>query len=340
MDEIAKTEARNYVSMAGFLLLGLFALIHTIGAFGSSTINANIVNLVIGGIALILSIFLAILGNRGLTTIFIFTEGMLIFVGSLVSDVAAIFPIIAGVNIVLAILMLFSKDGKKIIYFLLALFAALYPLCFVFGWPSIIGIIAEIITVVLYVWCAICCAAERTGFPGRNFISKDEAIDFKTSGSVLGYLLFAMVCATWSVYYFFSENLLPLVGVHAVELLAGIMLIIIGILLFAIAKMRFTPMVFVLVGSIFAIAPMLTGAIIIGLGAVFIVLGIFALLRKESRVLLALFLIIYGLTFFISVAITGNYSLGIFHAILNLIPCLVALYLGFAVFAQKKNLLI
>jgi len=340
MDEIAKAEARNYVSMSGFLLLGLFALLHIISSLNSLSIPANLLNLVMGGVVLILSIFLAVIGNRGLTTIFFFTEGMLIFVGALVTDVATVFPLLAGVNIVLAILMLFSPDGKKFVYFLLSLFTAVVALCSIFGWPSVISLIALILTVVLYVWCGFCCAAERTGFPGRALICEDESIDFKTSGSVLGYLLFALVGAAWAVYYFFSENVLPLVGVHAIEMLAGFLLIFLAILLFSIAKMRFTPMIFTIVGTIFILSTIVGGFLTFAYGAVFVVLGIFALFRNESRVLLALFLIIYGLTFFISVAITGNYSLGIFHAILNLIPCLVALYIGFAVFSQDKKLLI
>ncbi|HJJ36559.1 MAG TPA: hypothetical protein O0X27_05245 [Methanocorpusculum sp.] len=339
MDEIAKAEARNYVSMAGFILLGLFGLILIFGSFDSSFAVSTLSTamMVLGSLVLIMGIFLAILGNRGLTTIFFIAEGMMLLITSMINGFTLI---IAGANLVLAILMLFGTNGKKLIYFLLALVLVPIGLTSFFGWPSIILTILSIITCVLYFWFAIACAAERTGFPGRNLICEDEAVDFKTSGSVLGYLMFAMVCAVWVVYYFLSESIVPLAGVEAVKLVCGSILILLAILLFAIAKMRFTPMIFLLTGTIFIISTMVGGIAIYAFGAVLVLLGIIAFLRQESRVLLALFLILYGLTFFISVLITGNYSLGIFHGIINLIPGLVALYLAFAVFAQKKNLLV
>ncbi|HJJ54460.1 MAG TPA: hypothetical protein O0X50_00050 [Methanocorpusculum sp.] len=341
MDEIAKTEARNYVSMAGFILIAIFSLFTIFGELDNSSIKASC--LILGILILVLGIFLAILGNRGLTTIFFIAHSMMLLIGYLISGASII---VSYALIVLAILMLFGKNGKKFIYFLVSLLAGLLGLFAVqvsmfssYDFSAIILGLGIAIVVIL-AWCAIACATERIAFPGRNLICEDEDIDFKTSGSVVGYLLFAMVCAVWVAYYLLSENIVSIDGVNAVKLVCGAFLLLLAVLLFAIAKMRFTPMVFLLVGAVFILSTMVTGTAMYAFGVVLILLGIISFLRHESRVFLALFLIIYGLTYFISVLITGNYNLGIFHVIINLIPCLVALYLGFAVFTQKKNLLI
>jgi len=77
-----------------------------------------------------------------------------------------------------------------------------------------------------------------------------------------------------------------------------------------------------------------SGAMFIGIGILMIVLGLFAMLRKESRILPGIMLIVSGCTWFFSEFNGGNASVASF--ILNAIPCLIAIYLAFVVYSQRK----
>ncbi|HJJ31846.1 MAG TPA: hypothetical protein O0X25_00005 [Methanocorpusculum sp.] len=77
-----------------------------------------------------------------------------------------------------------------------------------------------------------------------------------------------------------------------------------------------------------------TGAMFIGCGILFIIIGLFAMLRKESRILPGIMLIVYGCSCFFTAYIGGNFP--VVSAILNAVPCLIAIYLAFVVYSQKN----
>ena len=337
MDEFQKIEARNYAVMAGFFVIGVLALLTLFGTFSETMTVAFTPEFywIIALVFIIIGIFLAVIEKRGMSSIFFIGLGMFCFIESFVSG-----TIFLGVFGVFTLLMLFGKDKKKIIYFLTGLIFFAASLFRYLNLPSIVFQILCAVMVVFAFWFAFASAAERIGFPGHKLITNPEVIDFKSSGSALGYFTIAMVCALWTCYYLLSENFVPLEAVMAFKFAASLLLILLAVMLFAIAKMRFTPIVFLLFGFILFSSLFITGPAMIALGIPVILLGLIALVRKESRALVALLLIIYGLTFFISVMITGNYELGIFNAILNAIPAVIAFFLAFAVFAQAKKVLV
>lgn len=118
----------------------------------------------------------------------------------------------------------------------------------------------------------------------------------------------------------------------AIDWVCGLMLVLSGILMMAVGKMRFTPIMFILMGFLsILICQDPSIQVYIAAGVMFIVLGLFAVFRKESRILPAIMLIIYGVSCFFA----GS---GVLSGVLNLIPALIAVYLAFAVFSQSKNL--
>ncbi|HJJ31224.1 MAG TPA: hypothetical protein O0X97_03135 [Methanocorpusculum sp.] len=334
MDEFAKHEARNYLTAAGFFILAVCALLFIPTHFEPSLFTETFafVNAVIGISLIIIGILLAAIGSRGFTAVTFLLTGMFVLVLFFAPGISAVTGICL---IIFALILLTAGDRKKYLIFLIPLFLGILPIVQTIFF-STAGIACDIILAVLSLWYAFASVSERAKIPGGKLLKSDDETDFKRSGSVLGYLLFALTCGAWTAYYFLSEAVIPLAAVQALSAVASILLVLTGILLFAAAKMRFTPILFILTGVLISLSLYVSGVLIMIIGAMFIVLGIFAFLREESRLLPGLMFIIYGLTAFVSVLITGNFAFGTLQAILNLIPGLIALYLAVAVFAEKK----
>ncbi|HJJ39440.1 MAG TPA: hypothetical protein O0X42_04805, partial [Methanocorpusculum sp.] len=246
--------------------------------------------------------------------------------------------ILIGFLVLAALITLTSKDKQKWLLFLIPviLFVRnLLVLCF--GYNIAVFIAFNVVLTVICLYYAFACASEKITLPGRKLLTADEATDFKASGSVLGYMLFALLTGCYALYYIVGEAVLPLETLVPIELLCGILMIFVAILLFAVAKMRFTPVMFLLAALIGILSMYSSGAMFIGLGILMIVVGLFAMLRKESRILPGIMLIIYGCTWFFSAYVAGtSISAPVVSILLNGIPALIAIYLAFAVYSQRK----
>ncbi len=268
------------------------------------------------------------LKNRDLTAITFLMTGIL-FVFLNMSPDKGVAPVIIGIfMLILAVIILTAKDKKK------------YLLCII---PAIIGLSRQLppeshrilmaVIAVVALYFAFASASERIALPGSALLKADVVTDFKSSGSVLGYLIFGMSTAVWAGVYFLNISVEAALVLDAV---CGAMLIFSGVLLWAVGKMRFTPVMFILMGFLSYIGQFMTGPLYYVIGGMFIILGLFAVLRTESRILPALMLIIYGCVFFITATVTGTTSLPGLAGLLNLIPCLISVYLAVAVFSQRK----
>lgn len=343
MDDIAKTEMRNYAMSAGFLAIAMLMLPNVIEFIFGNIVPAMIDTFTfISAVLLLLTgVVLIILKNRDLTAITFLMLGMItttfdIAAFTLPPDKASIpiMGLISGIfMLILALIILTAKDKKKYLLFILP---ALFGLRFILGFYSqsfifIIGLIIAVISI----YFAFACASEKIKLPLGSLLTADVVTDFKSSGSVLGYLLISLSSAAWASHYFLGESIVSLLGANIIDIGCGFMLIFGGVLLFAVGKMRFTPVMFIVAGFLVMLGGFVTGALMYPIGIIMIILGLFAVLRKESRILPAIMLIIYGVTYLIS-ANAGLASLPMVSAILNLVVSLIAIYLAFAVFSQRK----
>ncbi|HJJ31761.1 MAG TPA: hypothetical protein O0X97_05905 [Methanocorpusculum sp.] len=336
MDEIAKTEARNYLSAAGFFLLVAFSLLDILTKVGNSTfieMNTSLM-LVIGIGLLIIATLLIVLRKRDMISIlFIMMGFMQLFYAF--SSPETWYLILFGFLVLIAVVTLTAKEKIK---WLLFLIPAVYLVRGLFvelqGINNTVIIVTHVILAVLCLYFALACASERFSLPGRKLLTADESTEFKASGSVLGYMLFALLTGGYALHYILGETVLPLETFVTIEHLCGILMIFVAILLFAVGKMRFTPVMFLLLGLTGILAMYSTGSMFIGLGILYIVIGLFAMLRKESRILPGIMLIIYGCTGFFTAFAGGNSPVA--SIILNAIPCLIAIYLAFVVYSQRK----
>ena len=275
---------------------------------------------------LLVGILLAVLGKRDLTAIsFLMFGSLKLLLISLISpnltpvlmdEVLFVCVILQSFFLILALILLSSKDKAK------------YPLALLIGLEAIIDFVMyslsgnaseivvvgylRIILVVIALYYAFACASERFILPLGKTLTADQETDFKKSASALGYLTISASMAVWAFFYIFNAS----------EVVA-------------VAKMRFTPVMFLLAGALLAVSSVIGDSFEFILGILFIVIGIFAVLRTESRILPGLMFIIYGISYFIGPVAIGA-GITVLAVIVNGLPALIALYLAVATFSQKK----
>jgi hypothetical protein len=249
-----------------------------------------------------------------------------------------VYSILQVFYLILALVLLTAKDRAK------------YPLALIIGLEGITNLAAytisgnmagmvlgysHIILAVIALYYAFACASERFTLPLCKTLTAEQETDFKKSASALGYLMISASMAVWAFFYLFNASEGVAEMIYSADGVYAILMILVGILLFAVAKMRFTPVMFLLAGALLAVSSVIGDSFEFILGILFIVLGIFAVLRTESRILPGLMFIIYGISYFIGPVAIGA-GITVLAVIVNGLPALIALYLAVATFSQKK----
>ncbi|HJJ48796.1 MAG TPA: hypothetical protein O0X39_07420 [Methanocorpusculum sp.] len=336
MDEIAKTEARNYLSAAGFFMIAASFILSAILSIGANTLveQDGFIHIALGTGLLIVAALLVILHKRDMIAILFLLIGFFILFCAFTSP-GMWYTVLMGFMFLVTLVTLTGQDKKKWMLFLIPfLWFVNFIIYEIAGFNLYLRLVFSGILAVLCLYYAFCCACERWSLPGAKILTADAATDFKASGSVLGYSLFAIITGGYTLYYILGEATLPLETFVTAEQLCGILMVFTAILLFAVGKMRFTPVMFLLIGFTSIIAMYSSGVMFIGIGILFIIIGLFAMLRKESRILPGVMLIVYGCTAFFTAYSGGD--MPVVSVILNAVPCLIAVYIAFAVYSQKK----
>lgn len=209
MEELQKTEMRNYAMVAGFPTIATYFLLYlmqiytglqtgSIPDLGTATLATAIV-LILAGVILV------ILRKRDVSAVTFLMTGMLyaFFFFNPGLGNATLLCIIGVIFLILALIILTSPDTTK---YLMCVIPALIGLRLVLGtgYDPINGaqlVIAGVLVLVC-LYFALAAAAERVALPLGKVLRADTATDFKASGSVLGYLLFALPLSAYAVYYF------------------------------------------------------------------------------------------------------------------------------------------
>lgn len=323
MDELAKTEARNYLSAAGFFIFAAESLLYLISYFtGTISEFSPAIEISAGVGMLIIAALLFILRKRDLIGIlFVMLGFMDLFYANFEGDQFLV--LLSIFAILVAVVTLTSKDKQKWLLFPIPVLL-LFP-----GVPFIIGIL-------LSLYYALVCASEKINLPGRKLLTADEETDFKASGSVLGYMLFGLTMAAWAIFNLFGESYGFTYGaLQMLEFICAVLMVLVSILLIAVGKMRFTPVMFFLIAMVTLFGNFSIGAMSIGIGVLFLLIGLFAILRKESRILPGIMLLLTAVVYFI----LGGVGFGlptVAVGIVEFVVTAIALYLAFVVYSQKK----
>ena len=344
MNETAKNEMRNYLSAAGFFVLALSCLLVSAQFLGGTPAGFILTDIILSVLLLLVGILLAVLGKRDLTSISFLMFGsfkLLLILPSILTSITLsetffVHAILQSFFLILALILLTAKDKAK------------YPLALLIGLEGFFNLLwntgtisemfvgySRLLLAVLLLYFAFACASERFTLPLGKTLTAEQETDFKKSASALGYLTISASMAVWAFFYLFkasdgvSEMIYSADGVYA------ILMILVGVLLFAVAKMRFTPVMFLLAGALLAVSSVIGDSFEFIIGILFIVLGLFAVLRTESRILPGLMFVIYGISYFI-VPVAAGAGITILAVIVNGLPAVIALYLAVATFSQKK----
>jgi len=340
MDENAKTEARNYLSAAGFFLIGGYWLLYFLNNLsnGQFTLSAQVTCITVGVGMMIISTLLIVLRGRDMIALLFAMMGFAHLFWS-----STDYYLYSSLQICIFILLvslvtLTSRDRKKWMISIVPIIMFLWSLVDLFINVFAVDLAFNFLIAVIPLYFAFCCASERIQFPGSALLNSDDETDFKASGSVLGYMLFAFALGGFVLFYAVNDpSKLPLATVTALKLTSGALMIYVSILLLAVGKMRFTPVMFLLIGLLLIFTVYCEGYMIVGAGILFIMVGLFAMLRKESRILPGIMLFIFGFSGFISMIAGGILpSIPWLSVILNGIPCLIAIYLAFVVYSQRE----
>lgn len=332
---------RNYLSAAGFFVFAVSTL--AIGvSYLSGTVGAEQKNITIISTLLLLlvGVLLAVIGKRDLTAI------TFLMLGSIKLLMLATGFVSPGINIILylfllilAVILLTAKDKAKYpLAILIALQALFTTVSYIIPSEEIMSSVfgyTRLILTVIALYYAFACASERICFPCSKILTADQETDFKKSASALGYLTISASMLVWAIYYLFNKSEIVANTIYALDGVYAALLILVSILLFAVAKMRFTPVMFLLAGSLLAVSSVIGATSEFILGILFIVLGIFAVLRTESRILPGLMFVVYGVSYFIG-PVAASAGIMILAVAVNGIPALIALYLAVATFSQRK----
>ena len=324
MDELAKTEARNYLSAAGFFIFAAESLLYLISYFtGTISEFSPAIEISAGVGMLIIAALLFILRKRDLIGILFVMLGLMdLFWANFGGDQ---FQVLLSIfAILVAVVTLTSKDKQKWLLFPIPVLL-LFP-----GVPFVIGSL-------LSLYYALVCASERINLPGRKLLTADEETDFKASGSVLGYMLFGLTMAAWAIFNLFGESYgFTVEALQMLEFICAVLLVFVSILLFAVGKLRFTPVMFLLIAMVTIFGNFSTGAMSIGIGVLFLLIGIFAILRKESRILPGIMLLLTAVVYFLMGGLGGFSVPTLALGIIEFVIVAISVYLAFVVYSQKK----
>lgn len=334
MDEVAKTEARNYLSAAGFFVIAAFTLL----GFLSETPLGPQTKLVVGLGLLLIGTLLVVLRKRDMIAL-LFMMYALFHISTWNLPEFPGLPIILcfnGLILLILLVTLTGKDKAKWLIILIPLMGMLMLIAMV----GLFIIISNILVWVIFAICtyfALACASERLNLPGRKLLTADEETDFKASGSVLGYMLFGLTMAAWAIFNLFGESYgFTFEALQMLEFICAVLMVFVSILLFAVGKMRFTPVMFLLIAMVTLFGNFSTEAMSIGLGVLFLLIGIFAILRKESRILPGIMLVLTAVVYFLMGGLGGFGVPTLVLGIIEFVIVAISVYLAFVVYSQKK----
>jgi len=203
--------------------------------------------------------------------------------------------------------------------------------------------IIEILLIVLAIYFAFALVSERFALPFSESLKAEEITDFKKCGSMIGYIIIALLMAVDVL--FDVSGLLALGEVVCFKIVGSITLLVVAVLLRSSGQMKYTPILFAMIGIIMLLGGTEANAFIGGvftrnanafyvLGTCMIIAGVFTLLRKDSRILMAILCFAIGACYITY----GPGNLDLVGGVLAAISMIVALYLAFAVSVDRIKL--
>ncbi|HJJ29119.1 MAG TPA: hypothetical protein O0X70_07010, partial [Methanocorpusculum sp.] len=346
----SKDEVRNYVTSFGLMLIATLYILVLFGindymsgaltqdaAFSGMTYPAVILSILL----MLCGIVLLVLRNRVLSAVtFLFMSAEFLMY-ALEYKSYFVVPFASVFSLILAAIILTCRSPKKYLYAVINILCGLIGVLGLFDSGTPLGtaaVVCMIVTSGILIYFAVACASQKIEMPFTKFLTNDDDMAFSRSGPVLGYLFLGIYLFMWVLYNFIGEENFPPEIISAVCFAVSLMIMVIGFLSFAVGRMRFTPLLFLATGAAFLIDLYVSGSMHYVVAMLLLLIGILAVFRKHSRLMPSLLVIGFGFARFLMNNVEAFPELITVVSILNIACMLLAVYLAFAVFAEKPKL--
>ena len=346
----SKDEVRNYVTSFGLMLIATLYILVLFGindymsgaltqdaAFSNMTYPAVILSILL----MLCGIVLLVLRNRVLSAVtFLFMSAEFLLY-ALEHESYFVVPFASVFSLILAAIILTCRSPKKYLYAVINILCGLIGVLGLFDSGTPLGtaaVVCMIVTSGILIYFAVACASQKIEMPFTKFLTNDDDMAFSQSGPVLGYLFLGLYLFMWVLYNFIGEENFPPEIISAVCFAVSLMIMVIGFLSFAVGRMRFTPLFFLATGAAFLIDLYVSGSMHYVVAMLLLLIGILAVFRKHSRLMPSLLVIGFGFARFLMNNVEAFPELITVVSILNIACMLLAVYLAFAVFAEKPKL--
>jgi len=357
LSDSAKTTVRNYAMVAGFMALFIYTTIHTavfLSVGGSPTIQDYTFFRAIIAVALIMfGSILAFVHKRDLVSITFIMMGLgllLVVMGTVLSGgiLTGLSYSYMAVAVILAVAMLFTRNEQRFVC--AAVLIPGYAISLIGGLACSADIIdasalmsmhaaGSVITALVSVYCALCIGLENPRFPGYILLTADEEyeicdgrpVHFKVSGSILGYSLI-MVPIMACIFRSFGLFNMTISDLGASFCSCGLLLIFTGFLMLVAGRMKFTPFMFMMMGILMALIPMVQVPWLYTVS--FIIVGILCLFRADRRIIVGAAVILYGLDFLFEVY--GPLANEAVSLAINIVQFVIFTYVCFALCSDDR----
>ena len=344
VSESTKTGIRNHVTSFGFLIIALFFMMMMINLFSpeaaitiADTIPAYIPGIILGIIILICGIVLLALGKRVMAAVtFILMVPQML--AAAVLDGLITLNILSGIfAIIFALILMTSKDPQKYAFAIVNILLGIASASCIFD-RTVCGWIMAVAALYL-LWLSIACGAGKLRFSISKYLTGDSGMTFGRCVPVIGYLLIAIIMVITVVFEYVDRSFFTYSDtILFLGIIDAGLLVLLGLLLIIIGKRKATSFLFIGCGVALALDMLTTGAFVYLPMILMLVLGIQNILRGDPRILPSALLIGYAFIIMLYGQLTAFPEVLTAMLLLTVMCAAVALYLSFAVFAEKPKL--
>jgi len=352
LSEDVKYQARNYFTAFGFVLMAVPILLRFLSIYDGNShymvevsfesLDFSMIPFLIPGFFLILcGIILLILRKRAIFgAAFIFFSALEIVSALFISEPWV--SIMIGIFFLLfAIIVLLSKEIPKyiiaIISGLCGIACVLSPILSIFAVKVCIEG-ALLIDALLLIYLAMACVSERRYLPLKKYVTADGTFDFITYMPAVAYLFVAMYFCISLCYELAPSDEVIEGAVLSAMLIISLMMILCGILIFFIGKMRLSAIA--CIGMAFGIIMNIGYSDIrpIIVPVIFFILALFVVTHKSPRLLMSILFIETGFMILLNnLSATFSGVSNVMH-IITALCLLLSLYLSCAIVSYKPKL--
>lgn len=276
------------------------------GIPGNSVYLSPELSFAFGVFIFIIGVILTILRKRDFTGLTFLSYAMLIILYSFVGDYNYLVGTIGIFFLITTAIFLFETRKKKFVYAVIFLLFGLNYLMDACNITTGIYPVIGFATVIVMFYISIAASNLLPGLPLASHMTDDDLFSFMRCGSMLGYLIIALTISPWILIYLFGSEAAPTEATVGFFTACSIFLVIVSVLLLFVGKIRFTSAIFLATAFVTWVTPLIGGIELYIVGLIYLMLGLFAVLRKKSFLLMALMFILYGISAFSSIAIAGT----------------------------------